>query len=94
LRRVCICWGGNGLEVGLVDWGRHGCWHDGRVNHGASTRRGDRVGPLAAVTPVRQLVVVKTACQLSLFQVSSDMLIRHLLETSLEKIHLLRTGLA
>jgi hypothetical protein len=94
LRRVCICWGRNGLEVGLVDWGRHGDWHDGRVNHGASTRRGDRVGPLAAVTSVRQLVVVKTACQLSLFQVSSDVLVRHLLETSLEKIHLLGTGLA
>lgn len=94
MRRVCICWRRNGLEVGLVDWGRHGDWHDGRVNHGASTRRGDRVGPLAAVTSVRQLVVVKTACQLSLFQVSSDVLVRHFLETSLEKIHLLGTGLA
>ena len=59
------------------------------MNHGPSTGGGDGVGSLAAVTPMRQLMVVKTTCQLSLFQVSSDMLIRHLLETSLEKIHLL-----
>jgi len=37
-----------------------------------------------------QLVVVEAASQLGLFQMSGDMLIRHFLEPSLEKIDFLR----
>jgi hypothetical protein len=36
-----------------------------------------------------QLMVVQTAGQLGLLEVSSDVLVRHLLETGLEKIDLL-----
>jgi hypothetical protein len=59
------------------------------MHHRASAGRGDRVGTLAAVASVRQLVVVKAASQLSLFQMSGNVLIGHLLETSLEKVNFL-----
>jgi hypothetical protein len=39
---------------------------------------------------MRQLVVVKTASQLSLFQVSGNVFVRHLLEASLEKVNFLQ----
>lgn len=73
----------------LVDGRWHGCLHDRRMHHGASVGRGDRVGSLAAVASVGQLMVVEAAGELSLFQMSGDVLVRHLLESSLEKIYFL-----
>lgn len=89
LWRVRVCWRGDRLHGMLVDGRWHGSLHDGRVHHGPSVRRGDRVGPLAAVAPMRQLVVVEATCQLGLFQMSGDVLVWHLLETSLQKINFL-----
>ena len=39
---------------------------------------------------MRELVVMKAACQLSLFQVVSNVLVGHFLETCLKKINFLR----
>ena len=50
---------------------------------------GDGATTLAAVAPMRQLVVVKTASQLSLFQVSGNVFVWHLLEAGLEEINFL-----
>jgi hypothetical protein len=88
-RRVVVGWWGVGLHgTVLVDRRWHGLAHDGRVRDSLSTG-GDRAATLAAVAPMRKLVVVKTASQLSFFQVSGNMFVGHLLETSLEKINFL-----
>ena len=89
LGRICISRRGDRLNVRLVDRGWHGDRHDRRLSHGPGTGRGDGVGTLAAVAPVRKLMVMEAASQLSLFQVSGDMLIWHFLETGLKKIHFL-----
>ena len=59
---------------------------------GGASRSG-RQRTLAAVATVRKLVVVKPASQLSLIQVSGDVLVRHLLPTGLEEVVFLNTGL-
>lgn len=57
--------------------------------------RGHRRGALAAVASMAELVVMKTACELCLLQVSSDVLVWHLLKACLEQIGLLcRNSLA
>lgn len=92
LRRVVISRWGDGMHGAvLVDGGWHGMVHDGRVRHGSSAG-GHRSTTLAAVATMRQLVVVKTAGQLSLFQVSGNVFVGHLLEASLEKINFLQFG--
>lgn len=52
-------------------------------------RRTGGIGPLAAITTMRELMIVEATSQLGLFQVRGDVLIGHLLETSLEKIDFL-----
>ena len=61
------------------------------MSRGASTRGRHRVGPLAAVAAMRELVVVKATCQFSLFQVVGNVLIGHFLEPSLEEVDFLET---
>jgi hypothetical protein len=90
LRRVVIGWRGDGLHgAALVDRRWYGVVHDGRVSDSAGAG-GDGAATLAAVAPMRKLVVVETASQLSLFQVSGNVFVGHLLETSLEKINFLK----
>jgi hypothetical protein len=60
--------------------------HDGR-DVGAGRARG---GALATVAAVGELVVVETASQLGLLEVSSNVLVRHLLHASLEQVHFLK----
>jgi hypothetical protein len=55
---------------------------------------GDGATTLAAVAPMRKLVVVQTASQLSLFQVSGNMFIRHFLEAGLEKVNFLQCSVS
>jgi hypothetical protein len=55
---------------------------------------GDGATTLAAVAPMRKLVVVKTASQLGLFQVSGNMFIRHFLEAGLEKVNFLQCSVS
>jgi hypothetical protein len=55
----------------------------------AGARRTGGIGPLAAVTTMRELMIVEPTSQLGLFQVRSDVLIGHFLETSLKKIDFL-----
>jgi hypothetical protein len=91
LRRIIVGRWGDGLHGAILVDGRwHRVGHDGRVSDRPGTGRSDRVGTLAAVAPMRQLVVVKTASQLSLFQVSGNVFVRHLLEASLEKVNFLK----
>jgi hypothetical protein len=79
LGRVVIGRWGDGLHRAiLIDGQWHRVGHNGRVSDRPGTGS-DRVGTLATVAPMRQLVVVKTASQLSLFQVSSNVFIGHLL---------------
>lgn len=52
--------------------------------------RGDGGSPLAAVASVRELVIVETASKLRLLEVGSDMLVGHLLHSSLEEVVLLQ----
>jgi len=63
--------------------------HDGRMRNSSNTG-GDRSTTLAAVATMRKLVVVETAGQLSLFQVSGNMFVWHLLEAGLEKVNFLQ----
>jgi hypothetical protein len=71
------------LDVGRFMDGR---WH-GRYSWGLSSRtrarRSDRIGSLAAVAAVRELVVVEATCQLSLLQMVGNVLVRHFLKSSL-----------
>jgi hypothetical protein len=90
LRRVVIGWWRDRLHRAILVDGRwHGMVHDGRMSHRPSTG-GDRASALAAVAPMRKLVVVKTTSQLSLFQVGGNVFVWHLLEASLEKINFLQ----
>jgi hypothetical protein len=90
LRRVVVGWRGYWLHgTILVDGRWHGVVHDGRVRNSAGAG-GDGSTTLAAVAPMRQLVVVETASQLSLFQVSGNVFVGHLLEAGLEKINFLK----
>lgn len=94
LRRVVIGWWGDGLHGAILVNGRwHGVVHDGRMSHRPGTGCNGSC-TLAAVAPMRQLVVVKTTSQLSLFQVSSNVFVGHLLEASLEKINFLHCGVS
>jgi len=61
---------------------------DRRVSACRGARR-DRRRPLPTVAAVAELVVVKAACELRLLQVCGDVLVRHLLQASLEEIHFL-----
>jgi hypothetical protein len=89
LKRVVVGWWSDRLHgTVLVDWRWHGVVHDGRVSDSASAG-GDGAATLAAVAPMGKLVVVKTASQLSLFQVSGNVFVGHLLEASLKKINFL-----
>jgi hypothetical protein len=89
LRRIVVGWWGYRLHgTILVDGRRHGVVHDGRVRNSSNTG-GDRSTTLAAVATMRQLVVVETAGQLSLFQVSGNVFVWHLLEAGLEEINFL-----
>lgn len=73
----------------LVDGRSHVVLHDWRLCSGFGG--GNRIRTLlAAVTSVGKLVIVKATSQLGLFQVSGNVLIRHLLETGLEEIHFLQ----
>lgn len=80
--------GGHATARCLVDGARDRGGHDGRVAAGRAAR-GHGCCSLAAVAAVAELVVVETACELRLLQVSSNVLVRHLLETSLEEIDFL-----
>lgn len=77
----------------LVDWRWHGVAHDGRMSNSVGAG-GDRATTLAAVAPMRKLVVVKTASQLSLFQVSGNVFIWHFLEAGLEKVNFLQCSVS
>lgn len=92
-RRVRIsCWRDrlDGNVFVLADGRGHSMCHFGRVDSRAGTGRGDGACSLAAVASMRELMVMKTASQLSLFQVSGNVLVGHLLETSLKKIDFLQ----
>ena len=88
-RRLRVVRWANGSHLGLMDRRRHRGSHDGRVGSRSSARGSKRVGSLAAVASVGKLMIVKAARELSLFQVSSNVLVGHLLKTSLKKIHFL-----
>jgi hypothetical protein len=88
---VGVYWWRGWLHRGRFADGRwHGHRHHGRVVDGTSTGRRDRVGPLAAVAPVGELVVMQATSQLSLFQMSCNVLIWHFLEAGLKKIDFLQ----
>ena len=72
-RDSLACWAGHVHVVSLRDF------------HG-STRRDGSSTLVATVAAVRELVVVKTARQLSLLEVGSNVLVWHLLESSLNEI--------
>lgn len=80
--------GRNGARSRLSDRGGHRGLHDRGVVRGR-TRRDRSRALLAAVAAVAKLVVVQAASQLGLLQVSGNVLVGHLLETSLEEINFL-----
>lgn len=77
------------LRVGILIHG-HGVDRSstGRAARGVGR---DRVVALAAVATVRKLVVVQAACKLGLLEVSSNVLVRHLLHAGLKKVVLLHS---
>jgi hypothetical protein len=92
LRRVRMCrWGVDSHIRSFVNGRRYRDWYwqDGRLRSRAGARRTDGIGPLAAVTTMRELMIVEATSQLGLFQVRGDVLIGHFLKTSLEKIDFL-----
>lgn len=89
LRRKGVGGWGIRLNGTFVDWRWHGSREDGGVSRGVSARGRNRVGSLAAVATMRELVVVKATCQFGLFQMVGNVLIRHFLEPSLEEIDFL-----
>jgi hypothetical protein len=66
----------------------------GRLAGGAArSGRGHRGGALAAVAAVGQLVEVEAASKLRLLEVSSNVLVGHLLHAGLEEVVLLKVTL-
>ena len=82
------------LNGTFVDWRWHGSREDRRVRGGASARGRDRVGSLATVATMRELVVMKATCQFGLFQMVGNVLIGHFLEPSLKEIDFLREAIS
>jgi len=91
LRRICIGWScGRMDDIVFADWRWHGVCHLRRVTNGTGAGRGHRTGSLAAIASVGKLMIVKTASQLGLFQVSGNMFVGHFLEASLKEINFLQ----
>jgi len=92
-----VLWaGGGGVVRGWVGDGGvlvDGGGRDGVHEWGAGGRARDGGGALATVGAVRQLVVVETASQFGLLEVGGDVLVGHLLKTSLEEIDFLLSRL-
>lgn len=86
---MCIGRRTDGAHVRLMDRRGHRSSHDGGVRRRSSARGSKGVCSLSAIASMGKLMIVKAARKLGLFQVSSNVLIRHLLETGLKKIYFL-----
>jgi hypothetical protein len=63
--------------------------HNWRLSSRHSTGRGNRVGSLASVASVRELMIMEATSQLSLFQVRCNVLVGHFLKSSLKEVNFL-----